>query len=107
MMKYDSFLGIPTMRRGNDASSAGGRPMRVGVTKIRVARTRIERTMTPRIHTSRSTRGHGAGPHKRSSGDLNSRLIGPEFQEGCDPEQACADNRRQEARAATFEGPVE
>src|SRR5437667_4569567 len=107
MMKYDSFLGMPMMRSGSDASSAGGFPMRLGVTTISVARAKIERTMAPRIHSSRSTpvAMEPTGINVRRA-PLGSRLVGAEMQEGRHAEQACAQDRRQETRPPAFECAV-
>src|SRR5213080_813421 len=53
-MKADSLRSMPMLKRGTEASSDDRRPSRVGVTRIRTTSARIERTMAPRIHTSRS-----------------------------------------------------
>src|SRR3989449_6270701 len=53
-MKADSLRSMPMLNRGTEASSDDRRPSRVGVTRIRTTSARIERTMAPRIHTSRS-----------------------------------------------------
>ena len=53
-MKADSLRDMPMVKSGTEASSVEVRPRRLGVMRIRTISARIERTIAPRIHTSRS-----------------------------------------------------
>src|SRR5205823_11649471 len=60
-MNQDLFSAMPTVSWGWAASEDGGRTKTAVVTRISTTSARIETTIPPRTHTSRSTRGEKGG----------------------------------------------
>src|SRR6266545_6588138 len=91
------------IRTGRDANPGVGRPSNAGVTTINEARSKTDRTIAVRTHTSRSTsRPIERNDNKRSArGGSRLGLVRTEVQERRDAKQTGAHDSREEVRGRT------
>ena len=71
MTNEDLFCDMPMIRIGRDANPGVGRPSKAGVTAIRETRTKTDRTIARRTHTSRST----SRPIERNDNKRSARRV--------------------------------
>src|SRR6266545_1969603 len=99
MTNEDSFRDMPMIRIGRDANPGVGRPSKAGVTAIKETRTKTDKTIARRTHTSRSTsRPIERNDNKRSAQRSRLRLCRTEMQERCDAKETRAHDAREEVR---------